>query len=604
MNTAVVAGLRRSLPLVAALAAAAFAVWNAAGFWAEGIDDAYISLRYAANLAAGLGPVYNPGDPVEGFSNPTLVALMALGLAVGLPSLVGAKLVGLAAHGAAVLATAGLAWELARPDGRGEGGAAGGASGTAAALAAALSAGFVAVSTPANWWPCAGLETSLYAGLLAVSYWRLAAELRRPEAAPLSAALGGLAALTRPEAPLVVLGLFLGRLAAPGRPGARARWLAIFAVPTLGYLAFRLLYFGFPLPNTYYEKRGGGDLQIQAALEYVRPWLELETTLALSGVAGLLLALALRPRRVWPVATACVGQLIFVLWNGYDWMANQRFVVPALPLLAAGAGAAAALLAARAPGRLRWLPALAVVAAVGFQGYRSLPIAVTKSSRQQDTYITERAPEQRFPRSLQQPWAGLHRLSAWTLARIPPGATVAHTEIGLLGWVGDYTIVDLAGLVDKHMSGATGLSIDDRVAELGRRRPDWVFIKGRSGEPRQKRLREADWLGTGYEVQEGLNGTMVARRLDAPLITDDQILSNFERAIAREPRNMKLRWEAIGWRAYLLADPAVAEADCAAFARDFPEVEAQIRRCPLQAKPGRERPDTPVKLVEFPTSSQ
>ncbi len=41
-------------------------------------DDAMISMRYAYNLAHGLGPVWNAGERVEGFTNPLWVALMAL----------------------------------------------------------------------------------------------------------------------------------------------------------------------------------------------------------------------------------------------------------------------------------------------------------------------------------------------------------------------------------------------------------------------------------------------------------------------------------------------------------------------------------------------
>ena len=33
-------------------------------------DDAFISFRYARNIADGLGPVFNPGERVEGASNP------------------------------------------------------------------------------------------------------------------------------------------------------------------------------------------------------------------------------------------------------------------------------------------------------------------------------------------------------------------------------------------------------------------------------------------------------------------------------------------------------------------------------------------------------
>lgn len=33
------------------------------------LDDAYISYRYALNLVAGHGLVYNPGEYVEGYTN-------------------------------------------------------------------------------------------------------------------------------------------------------------------------------------------------------------------------------------------------------------------------------------------------------------------------------------------------------------------------------------------------------------------------------------------------------------------------------------------------------------------------------------------------------
>ncbi|MBK8618698.1 MAG: hypothetical protein IPN96_16640 [Anaerolineales bacterium] len=41
-------------------------------------DDAMISMRYAYNLAHGLGPVWNAGEHVEGFTNPLWVGIMAL----------------------------------------------------------------------------------------------------------------------------------------------------------------------------------------------------------------------------------------------------------------------------------------------------------------------------------------------------------------------------------------------------------------------------------------------------------------------------------------------------------------------------------------------
>ena len=60
-------------------------------------DDAYISFRFAANWARGQGLAFNPGDPSEGYTNFGWTALVAGLLRLGIPALLGAKLLGAAA---------------------------------------------------------------------------------------------------------------------------------------------------------------------------------------------------------------------------------------------------------------------------------------------------------------------------------------------------------------------------------------------------------------------------------------------------------------------------------------------------------------------------
>ncbi len=43
------------------------------------IDDAYITFRYARNLADGLGLVYNPGEWVLGTTAPLWATILAAG---------------------------------------------------------------------------------------------------------------------------------------------------------------------------------------------------------------------------------------------------------------------------------------------------------------------------------------------------------------------------------------------------------------------------------------------------------------------------------------------------------------------------------------------
>ncbi len=138
------------------------------------VDDAYISFRYAHNLLDGHGLVFNPGDPVEGYSNLLWVLLSAAGLAAGLDPLLWARLLGFAAAAATALLLPGLALRLAadaappapRP-----------AAGVPPARAAWAASFLLAACGPVACWSLAGLETPLF-GLLIVVAWRAALDRR------------------------------------------------------------------------------------------------------------------------------------------------------------------------------------------------------------------------------------------------------------------------------------------------------------------------------------------------------------------------------------------------------------------------------------------
>src|SRR5438105_2649940 len=75
------------------------------------IDDAYITFRYARNLAEGVGLVYNPGEWVLGTTSPLWAILLAGGYRLGatdLPALANAASAMCDAASAALLAYYGL----------------------------------------------------------------------------------------------------------------------------------------------------------------------------------------------------------------------------------------------------------------------------------------------------------------------------------------------------------------------------------------------------------------------------------------------------------------------------------------------------------------
>jgi len=142
------------------------AVWGADFIWRtsfviEGrryfclFDDAMISMRYAENWAAGLGPVWNPGERVEGVTNFAWTALMALvhlvpadkrllSLAVQVIGLIICVLCPVAAY------------HLVQRMGR-------------RGLPAVLAAGMVALYYPLSYWSLMGMETGAVALLVTLT---------------------------------------------------------------------------------------------------------------------------------------------------------------------------------------------------------------------------------------------------------------------------------------------------------------------------------------------------------------------------------------------------------------------------------------------------
>ncbi|HEV2105490.1 MAG TPA: hypothetical protein VGU27_07125, partial [Candidatus Eisenbacteria bacterium] len=165
--------LPAALALAAAAAAFAWAAWRMRGFT---VDDAYITLRYARHVAAGLGPVWNAGSRDEGYTSPLWMLLLVPPHLLHLDALAAAKAMGVAT----TLATA---WVLARwrP---------GGAAPADALAAAALWLALPATAVHA----ISGMETAL-AALFVTLLFRAGEEAVRSERAGAARALPFLALL-------------------------------------------------------------------------------------------------------------------------------------------------------------------------------------------------------------------------------------------------------------------------------------------------------------------------------------------------------------------------------------------------------------------------
>jgi hypothetical protein len=196
------------------------------------VDDAYITFRYARNIAEGVGFVYNPGERVLGTTTPLYTLLMAgLSLATGSRDFPTLSLVVNALAGAFSVSMLYLLGKRFA-----------GHPIPAAAVALLWALAPFSVS-----FAIGGMETDLTIGLLtAAAYAYLAEHLRA------MAVLSALALLARPDAVIFLgplwLGLILAQRRIPWREGLIA--LAILAP----WLIFGTLYFGSPLTNSVAAK--------------------------------------------------------------------------------------------------------------------------------------------------------------------------------------------------------------------------------------------------------------------------------------------------------------------------------------------------------------
>src|SRR3954447_22799990 len=200
------------------------------------LDDSWIHLQFARNLAHGAGLSYNPGEFVTGSTAPLWTALLAVLFLLPGSVLLWAQLLGAVLHLAGIDAT----WRLSRELG----------------LSPALSALASALTLATSWlvWSAlSGMEIPLF---ILLSLWGMILHLRerndlgRPDRTTFSVGVLAVAALARPEVLLLLALAFLDRFLVFGPeesrwrpPSLRTLLLgAAFAACALGGL---LLFYGW-----------------------------------------------------------------------------------------------------------------------------------------------------------------------------------------------------------------------------------------------------------------------------------------------------------------------------------------------------------------------
>jgi hypothetical protein len=412
-------------------------------------DDAWISVRYAENLANGHGFVWNPGGPrVEGYSNPLLVGVEALAHAVGWSAPASARVLGVVSG----LACVALVYVLGRP-----------VVGEHAARVASL---LTACCAPFAAWAVGGLETLPVA--LAVAAGTL--ELSRPDGGRVLRAATVLAVLPwlRPEglavaAALVVFGELPGLFRAGTRRRALRRAVVLGGVPLLSQLVLELVrlgVYGHLLPNSVLYKSGAGD-----GLAVLDRFLDQAWLPTLVAVVGAVLLRGRARLLAVPPAVYALGSIgTLDSANGYS-----RFFMPVWPLVA--------LLAAVVVGCAItwWVRRDSAAVAVALAAAAALAVLAQPPG----DVRTVGASQQRY---MDCPVGARESAVDWLLTT-PPDTTFAVSDAGLVpARAGGRTAVDNFFLNEPLIQETGRLSPAQRADLVHDRAPDVLLLASRDAD--------------------------------------------------------------------------------------------------------------------------
>lgn len=410
---------------------------NPMGDFPTYVDDTYIHLRFSHNLASGHGVVWNVDDaPVEGSTSFLWMLMLAVIEILGVQPI---WVLGYICAFFSVLALiqSFLLLQVLSPNNLLEN------------LTAVI---LLALSSRLMLWTITGLEVTFYAFALTACIFFYVL-YRKGKIAPWL--VGGIFAISvfiRPEG----LGLFLVTVAfdvlAEYLMGTR-RYRSVFIMTAsfilvfLPFFLWKWYYFGYPFPNTYYNKTGGGWIQIEAGLSYI--WTNFFEIFIPVGILGLLFLFALiKDRR--SVEKLYLLMLVLAFWgfvalNGGDYALKGRFIVPTLPVLYVMGGVGLAWLSAQLPARYRILM-LVFALGVGFAAWNPSE-SIVKST------INKSLPNARQGKPKAMISTPEFVAMGKALKEISePGESIALVPIGAIGFYSEMRVYDMVGLVDPVIS--------------------------------------------------------------------------------------------------------------------------------------------------------
>ncbi len=399
--------------------------------WACLFDDAMISMRYARNFALGRGLTWNPGEHVEGFTNPFMVLLMA-----GAARILSASAAVLAMQwlGVALVLATGLCVSIVAEKL---------VEDQAVELRNVFRAlGFIGALSyyPVTFWALEGMETGLVMLLAMASLARAATNSQEAKPDPAISVLLFLLLLTRPDAAVQVSILVLYRSLSLS-PNRNWRTVAIEMIPVaiaaLGIVVARKIYYGQWVPNTYVLKLQGMPLPVRLknGCVFVSHFLQ-QVWIPLTALTiGVAIKRVLLPATALALVTSA---LAYQWWVGGDPWEYWRIMAPYVPVLLVASAWAVIHLATWVGLGIRLKIAIAVGAFAAGCVHSNWKFAAEITFRQRPYLVDENEKNMKV---------------ALELRRVcTPQARLGVIAAGVIGYYTDMYAIDFLGKVDARIA--------------------------------------------------------------------------------------------------------------------------------------------------------
>ena len=299
--------------------------------WYQVFDDAFISYRYAQNLAMGYGITWNPGQtPTEGYTNFLLIIILAPFIKGGLDPLLVTRVLSFIC----VIGISRILFTVARRQYD--------CSATAAFMIAAL-----IFLVPVTEIQCiVGLETVIYAFFLLATFivGITFIDCQQLKHSIIFSCMLFLTMLLRPEAALLYPIIFIAAVvtAIRNQTSLTSLLVGFLTLLTLGgiYLTWKYLHFGQLFPNPFYLKASGETLFSPKGIQSVKSFIKDNTLLMILAFSGLFFGIfAERQVQPWNKIVALSGFAFVVVYclffTHIDTLMDThgRFLYPLVPLI-------------------------------------------------------------------------------------------------------------------------------------------------------------------------------------------------------------------------------------------------------------------------------